>query len=135
MGTVTGDTPVTAGWGLGDLLREPEKHEAIHFGPWLDRAVCRCGVIAFADHAGGAWRAPDGHELAFGAGGVFTLGAGPPQPVDEPDLSALPTRRGPSSRRARMVAAALDIELPADLSPIEAGLDPMDEPEASGVEA
>lgn len=58
-----------------------------------------------------------------------------PEPVDEPDLLIQPTRREPPSRRARMVAAALDIELPADQLPSEAGLDPMDEPESSDVEA
>jgi len=134
VGTVGGNTPIRAGWGLFDLLRAPEKHDVLGFGPWRERAVCRCGVVAFADHDAGAWRGPEGHELAFGAyGGQFTLHAAPEapvEPVEEPELYALPTRREPPSHRARMVAKALGIDLPDDtVAPGNPVPDPMDQPE------
>jgi len=127
VGTVEGETPIRAGWGLADLLRAPEAHGLAYLAPWGDRAVCRCGTITFAEHRYKAWMSDDGHVLAFTARRqVFRT---PDDPVELPEAQepGEPRKAGrwPSSRREAMVKEALGIE---DGSPAP---EPMDEPEAS----
>lgn len=113
MGTVEGETPLRAGWGLADLLRAPETHALAYLSPWGDRAVCRCGTITFAEHRYKAWMSDDGHVLAFTARRqVFRT---PDDPVELPEAQepGEPRKAGrrPSSRRERLVKEALGIDM------------------------
>lgn len=91
------------GPGIGDP--GPEEHAIIGRSTFGDRLVCRCGIIALADHERRAWIGPEGHTLAFGGQPVSfgpALAEEPSEPSDEPVAS-------PARRTAAEVMAALGI--------------------------
>jgi hypothetical protein len=57
---------IRPGGRIGD--REPAEHAVAFRSTFNDRLVCRCGVIALADHKRGAWVGPDDHVLSFDSG-------------------------------------------------------------------
>ncbi len=55
---------IMPGGGMGDPV--PQPHDIISRSTWLDVLVCRCGVVATADHERQAWVGEDNHVRAFG---------------------------------------------------------------------
>jgi hypothetical protein len=111
---------IMPGPGIGDPL--PRPHDVIASSHWADVLVCRCGVLAQADHERQEWVGDGNHVMPFGLRPVRFHPARPPEPVTPEQHADQAHERVEQARRARSgavqtILAAMDIDVGAQDGP------------------